>query len=125
MGNHAHIEIWVGGSVVTGIGLEYRPWTTDPDPFAMLSGSGPSLRRLPRTSNEDWLCTPPLEARFRCDILNIATGVTSHDVVLTLTGVPHTPGGNPFFRGQRGFGKAEAGFHWSIPGGGGVVWKVV
>jgi hypothetical protein len=116
------IEIRAGTTVLT-IDLDYRPWTSDPDPWDL---------RLPRIrgvySSGDWRCDRPTrEARFSADILSLATGTRSHDIVLILSGVPHLPGINPFSSGKFGSGKTGtvSSIHGSILPGATVRWEVL
>jgi hypothetical protein len=107
------------GSVLVTIDVDYRPWTADPDPWEV---------HLRPHGSGDWLCSRPArEARFSTDILDLASGVTTHDVVLILTGVPHLPGLNPFFKGQSGVGTTGpvSSIDSLIPAGARVSWKVI
>jgi hypothetical protein len=122
MRTEVSIEIKIGSSVLMTIDLDYRPWTADPDPWEV------HKRPLGLLSTGNWLFNrPSQEARFSQDIRHMATGTTTHDVVLTLLRVPHLPGFNPFFRGQCGLAKAgpTSSIHTSIPAGGSVFWTVV
>jgi hypothetical protein len=123
MRTEVSIEIKTLTSILT-VDMDYRPWTSDPDLWEL---------HVPKTigvmSSGDWLSDgPSREVRFRTDILSLATGAKSHDVVLILSmRYRNLPGTNPFFRGQTGFGKTGpvSSIHSSTPPGVGVGWKVI
>lgn len=121
MRTEASIEIRTAFSPPVTIDLDYRPWTADPDPWEVHLGP------LWRPTKGDWLCENR-EARLSSDILHLGVGssFTTHDLVMTLFGVPHLRGTNPFFRGQSGRGRAGAfTIHSSIPPNASVVWTVI
>src|SRR5262249_44093266 len=106
-----NIKLTSGGSTLNLLG-EYRPWTPDPDPWELHE---PGVSGV--FSEGDWEGIRPAgQARFMTDILDLYTGETTHEIVLTLFFQPTRLPVIPFSKGQTGSGRAGTNsIHYSIP----------
>jgi hypothetical protein len=100
---------------------EYRIWTPDPDPWELHVFGVKGV-----WSTGDWEAIRSAgQARFMTDILDIITGATTHEIVLTLFFPPTSLPGNPFSTGQTGSGRTGTNsIHSSIPPSSAVRYKV-